>query len=70
MVLMFISSIDNAYMNSGFKVPRAVTSTRITIQGKGNTGEVYGNGKGFLLDMFNMWLVKNGISNPLSIPCL
>ncbi len=24
----------------------------------------------FLLDMFNMWLVKNGISNLLSVACL
>ena len=42
----------------------------MTFCAKCNSGEVFSNKQGFLLDMFNMWLVKNGIANLLSLRCL
>ncbi len=41
----------------------------LTICVKCNTRKVFSNEQGFLLDMFNMWLVKNGIANLLSLKC-
>ena len=38
----------------------------VTLCDMWNTGEVYGNEKGVLLDLFNMWLMRQGIANLLS----
>ncbi len=40
------------------------------LRGKYNTGKVYFNKKGMLLNMFHMWLVRYGVASLLSIPCL
>ncbi len=42
----------------------------MTLCAKCNAGKVFSNKQGFLLDMFNMWLVKNRIANLLSLRCL
>ena len=42
----------------------------VTLRRKCNAGTVFLNEKGMLLDMFCMWLVRNGLANLLSIPCL
>ncbi len=42
----------------------------VTLCGKCNAGKVFSNKQGFLLDMFNMWLVKNWIANLLSLSAL
>ena len=42
----------------------------VTLCEKCNAGEVFINKQGFLLDMFSMWLAKNGIANLLSLKCL
>ncbi len=47
-----------------------VSKVGVTLRDKCNAGVVYSDKKGFVLDMFNMWLVQNGIANLLSIPCL
>ena len=47
-----------------------VRKVGVTLHAKCNAGEVFSNEQGVLLDMFNMWLVKNGIANLLSVNCL
>ncbi len=42
----------------------------VVTSGECNAGKVFLNKKGMLLDTFCMWLVRNGIANLLSIPCL
>ncbi len=42
----------------------------VTLCAKCNTCEVFINKQWFLLDMFNMWLVKNGVVNLLLLRCL
>ncbi len=42
----------------------------MTLCGKCNAGTIFSKEKGMLLDMFSMWLVRNGIANLLSVPCL
>ena len=47
-----------------------VQEVGVTLRGKCNAGTIFSNEKGVLLDMFSMWLVRNGIANLLSVPCL
>ncbi len=47
-----------------------VKENGVTLHGKCNTGTIFSKEKGVLLDMFSMWLVRNGIANLLSVPCL
>ena len=47
-----------------------VNKVGVNRQCKCNAGIVSSDEKGYLLDMFNMWLVEAGIANLLSIPCL
>ncbi len=47
-----------------------VKEVGVTLRGKCNGGTVFSTEKGILLDMFSMWLVKNGIVNFLSVLCL
>ncbi len=39
----------------------------ITLCGKCNVSEVFSNKKGILLGMICMWIIRNGITNLLSI---
>jgi len=41
-----------------------------TLRGRCNGGVSYSDEKGDVLDLFNMWLVKMGIANLLSLPSL
>ncbi len=47
-----------------------VKEAGVTLCGKCNAGTIFSKEKGVLLDMFSMWLVRNGIANLLSVPCL
>ena len=47
-----------------------VKEVGVTLRGKCNAGTIFSNEKGILLNMFSMWLVRNGIANLLSVPCL
>ena len=42
----------------------------IRLRGECNAGRTYSNEKGWFKDLFYMWLVRNGIANLLSLPCL
>ena len=40
------------------------------LRGKFNVGVSHANEKGWYGDLFNMWLVRNGIADLLSVPQL
>ena len=45
-----------------------VQQVDIALRGKCSAGEMHSDEKGYVLDMFCMWLVHSGISNLLSLP--
>ncbi len=47
-----------------------VKEVGVTLCGKCNADTIFSKEKGVLLDMFSMWLVRNGIANLLFVPCL
>ena len=67
---LYLDSMSSFYQVFSDKYLEEVKEVGVTLYGKCNAGEVFSNEKGMLLDMFCMWLVRNGIANLLSIPCL
>ena len=47
-----------------------VRQVDVALQEKCNGDEPHSDEKGYLLDMFCMWLVHSGIANLLSLPTL
>ena len=67
---LYLDSISSFYQVFSNKYLEKVKEMGVTLRGKCNAGMVFLNEKDMLLDMFCMWLVRNGIANLLSIPCL
>ena len=67
---LYLYLMSSFYQVFSDKYLEEVKQVGVTLHGKCNAGEVFSNKKGMLLDMFCMWLVRNGIANLLSIPYL
>ena len=68
--LIFILSHCQASTKCSWRKLDEIKKVAVTLCGKCNVGMMYPGDKGMILDMFNMWLMHQGITNLLSIPTL